>query len=91
MITLSFVAGGNIRKVIINKKKISMLTKETGWVPVVMDLDKMQKLSKELKDKLRDEDKKVISQLKKIASEEEIAKDIIKDFRQTGWRLFKRE
>ena len=88
MIKLTFAIGGNLRKVFINKRKISLLTAETGWQPISIDIDNIdEKLSK----KISEEEMKLIKEISKLNSEEEIAKDIVKDFQKTGWRLCKKE
>ena len=76
--------GAALRKVIINKKRISFLGAELNFVPLVIELDNLEKVDKT---KLSKEDLKTIKKLAKLGSEVQIAKDIIEDFKQTGWNL----
>ncbi len=87
---LVFSIGGSLRRVKINGRKISFLTAETGFTPLIIDLDKLDE--KEQKQKLSKMklDKEFLDELKKLKTEEQIAKDIKKDFQKSGWRLFKR-
>lgn len=80
MITLKFIQGGNIRNVTIKDRKIYFTSSETNFEPVTIDLDKVD--SKQFKDW-----KDFIEEIKELENEEEKAKDIIKDFQKTGWRL----
>ncbi len=88
MIRLTFAIGGNLRKVYIDKRKISMLTAETGWVPILMDLDK---IDKKVEKKLGKDAVELLKEISKLKTEKAMAKDIIRDFQESGWRLFKRE
>ncbi len=81
---LTFTMGAALRKVIINKKRISFLGAELNFVPLVIELDNLEKVDKT---KLSKEDLKTIKKLAKLGSEVQIAKDIIEDFKQTGWNL----
>jgi len=63
-----------------------LLTKETGYTPISINLDKLDE--EKVKKMKLDED--FINELRKLKTEEQIAKDIIKDFQQTGWRLLKK-
>jgi len=86
---LVFIRGGGLRKIFINKKVINFLTAELNFQPLEIDLNKINE--EELKKKkLSDEDIKTIKALSKLGSEEEIARDITKDFQRTGWRKLKR-
>ena len=94
MIRLTFAIGGNIRRVYIDKRVISMLTAETGWVPVKMDLDKLESsnsLQKKIQSKLGEDDLKLLKEIALLETEEDMAKDIINDFQSTGWRCIRRE
>lgn len=88
MIKLSFVCGSALRKVKIDKRTISMATKETGFVPMVMDLDKLDSNNqkKKIRKKLGKDGLKVMKEIALLNTEEEMAKDITKDFQSTGWR-----
>ena len=41
--------------------------------------------------KMSKADRKVMKELSTLGTEEEIARDITKDFQKTGWRLIKKE
>lgn len=89
MIHLHFVAGSAYRKVYIHHRKISMITPETGFQPMQFDLDN---LPKKLNGKeLGKENLKLLKEISKLETEEEMKKDVIKDFQSTGWRCIKRE
>ncbi len=89
MIRLTFSIGGNLRKVYIDKRVISMLTAETGFTPIKMDLDKIDEAA--MIKKMGKDGAKLIKELSLLNTEEEMAQDVIKDFQQTGWRCVKRE
>ena len=89
MIKLSFVTGGALRKVFIDGRKISMMSQETGFTPISMDLDKINE--KTIKKKMGKEGLDFMKQISKLETEDEMARDVIKDFQSTGWRLIKRE
>lgn len=89
MIKLSFVLGSSLRRVIINQKKISLASQETGFTPISIDLDKLD--NNKHFNELDDKGKKLLEECKKLKTEEEIARDIIKDFQGSGWRCIKRD
>ncbi len=84
-ITMNFMVGGAMRKVVIKRRKISFLTAELSFVPYIIDLDKLDKE----KDKIKkmNMDNKFIKELALLRTEKDLANDIIKDFKQSGWRL----
>jgi len=84
---LSFVRGSALRRVFIKGRVISFLTGELGNTPLKIDLDKLD----EEKDRLKKMkvDQKEMKKLSKLITEEDIAKDITKDFRKSGWRKIK--
>ncbi len=88
MIKLSFVCGSSLRKVVIDGRVISMMAKETGFTPIVMDLDKLDSNSqkKKITKKLGKDGIKVMKEISLLKTEDEMAKDITKDFQSTGWR-----
>ncbi len=88
---LTFVIGGNVRKVFINGRVISILTKETGFVPIEIDLDNLDILNETIKSKVDEEQLNLLEEISHLKTEEEMAKDIIKDFQSSGWRLIKKE
>jgi len=83
---LVFITGSALRRVFIKGRRITLLTAETGFQPLQIDLDKLDQ--KDL-DKMK-MDNEFINELKELRSEEDIAIDIIKDFKKTGWRLLKK-
>jgi len=89
MIKLAFVIGGALRKVVVDKRKITMMSQEVGYTPILMDLNKLNE--KKIKKQMGKEGLKFIKEISRLNTEEEMAKDIIKDFQKTGWRLVKRE
>lgn len=93
MIKLTFAIGGNIRRVFIDKRVITLMTAETGFQPIQMDLDKLE--SKSMQKKIKKQmGKDGLSFMKEVAllnTEEEMEQDVIKDFQKTGWRCVKRE
>ena len=92
MLRLDFLRGGAIRKVFVDGRKISFLAAELGFQPLEIDLSTLDKKEDELKEmKLNKEELDMIQNLSLLGDEDEIAKDIIKDFKKTGWRYIKRE
>ena len=89
MIKLSFAIGGAFRRVVIKERKIAMLSQETGFVPISFDLDKLEDSG--MWKELSKEQKELLEEIKKLETEEDMAKDITKDFQRTGWRLIKKE
>lgn len=92
-IELVFTSSNSIRRVHVNGKKIAILAPELSFAPLEIDLDRLKE--KEMQDKIRklkmnERDEKVLHELAKLNSEEEIIKDIKKDFQETGWRLIKK-
>lgn len=87
MIKLSFVRGSALRRVFINGRKVSLLTGELGNTPLTIDLDKLDEQKEKIKETKMD--KKELEKLAKLKTEEEIAKDVTKDFRRSGWRAIR--
>lgn len=88
MIQLGFTQGSRVRRIVINGKEVSIMSSETGFVPLKFNLDKLEEnKSKFSKLKMTEEDIKVLYELRKLGSEQEMAMDIKKDFKETGWRL----
>ena len=52
-----------------------------------IDSEETKKVMKKLN--LTEEDRKLLRELSKLGTEEDMAKDIIKDFQSTGWRQIK--
>lgn len=81
---ISFVRGSALRRVFIDGRKVSFLTGELGNTPLTIDLDKLDEQKEKIKE--MNVDKKELEKLSKLKTEEEIANDITKDFRKSGWR-----
>ena len=84
-ITMNFMVGGAIRKVVVKGRKISFLTAELSFVPYIIDLDKLDKEKEKIKEMKMD--KKLIKELALLKTEKDLANDIIKDWKKQGWRL----
>ena len=84
-ITMDFMVGGSMRKIVVKGKKLSFLTPELNFVPLIIDLDKLDEQKERIKKMKMDE--KYIKKLASLTTEKEMANDIIKDFKQSGWRL----
>lgn len=87
MINIAFVNGSSLRRVVIDGRKISMSTPETGNLPMTFDLDKIK--VREVKKKMGKEGLKFLEEMKLLKSEAEMAKDVVTDFQRTGWRRIK--
>ena len=87
---LVFTMGGGLRKVFVKGRVISFLTAETNYMPLEIDLDKLESPQMQKRLKQMKADKKLMDELRDLKTEEEIAKDITKDFQKTGWRLSKK-
>ncbi len=86
MIQLSFTRGSALRRVFIDGRVISFLVAELNNVPLKIDLDKLD--LKEMKDKIKKMklDKKLLRELSKLTTEEDLVNDVTKDFEISGWR-----
>lgn len=85
---LNFVRGGGYRKVIVKGREISFILPELNNVPLVINLDELDKHKSDLsKMKI---DKKTLSELLKLKTEEDLVRDITKDLKKSGWRLYKK-
>ena len=88
MIHLGFVQGSRVRRVIIDGKVVSIMSSETGFVPLKFNLEKLEEQKEKFtKLKFTEEDIKVLHELRKLGSEEEMAIDIKNDFKKTGWKV----
>ena len=88
---LVFIQGGGIRRVFIEGRTISFLTAELGFTPLKIDLDKLEEEETKKKVDKMQLDKKVLKELAKLKTEEDMIKDVTKDFQQSGWRRVKNE
>ncbi len=90
MINLTFVTGAGLRRVVIDGRIVKFMASETGFQPIEFDLDNLstkQSQKQMRKMKLSKEDKKGLKELSLLSDENSMAKDVIKDFKKTGWRL----
>lgn len=88
MIQIVFMRGGEMRKVFIDKKKVTFYSAELKFVPLVIDLNKMKEIEdKREKYNLSVEDLKLLYELKELNDEEVMFKDLTKDFKQQGWKM----
>jgi len=91
MIELSFSMGEGvaIRHVTINGKNVMLISHETGFEPININIDKLKQHMPKIK--MQDKDvQKDIKEASELQTEEAIADDITKDFEKSGWRLIKR-
>lgn len=89
---LSFVRGGALRKVVVKDRKVSIMTGELGFEPFTIDLNKLEDLENhKAYANMSPEEKEEIKELAKLGTDEEIAKDITRDWKKTGWRSFKHD
>ncbi len=84
MIQISFTRGSALRRVFINKRVISFLVAELNFVPLKIDLDKINQEHKKIERMKMD--RKILREISKLQTEKEIALDIIYDFEKSGWR-----
>ncbi len=70
---------------------ISILSPETGFNPISMDLDKLESKKKSIKEKMGKEGLELLKEIANLETEEEMARDLTKDFQRSGWRLIKKE
>ncbi len=70
-----------------------MMAKETGFVPITMDLDKLDSNNqkKNIRKRLGKDGLKIMKEIALLNTEEEMAKDVTKDFQSTGWRRIKQD
>lgn len=88
MIHINFMRGGEIRRVIIDKRVITFYSAELKFVPLIIDLDKMKEIEdKREKYNLTIEDLKLLYELKELNDEEAMFEDLVKDFKHTGWKM----
>ena len=89
---LVFATGGAIRRVFIKDREVTFIAAELKFQPLVIQLDKLEEQKEKMaKMKLDGDDMELIESLAELGTEEEIAQDIINDFKRTGWRLIRKE
>ena len=91
MIKLSFAIGSKFRKVFIDGRKVTLLSAETSFVPLELNLDKLDDPEMIKKIESTKIEKSEIEMLRQLNTEKELADDIRRDFRKSGWRLIKQE
>lgn len=95
MIKAIFYQGGNVRKILIEGRKIMMIATETNWSPVEINVDKIESLTNldKIKDeKVKEEFNKLIQESIYLTNEFKILEDITKDFHKSGWkRIYTKE
>ena len=79
--------GGNMKRVFINGRKVSLMAAELGNAPLEIDLDKLEE-NKDNLEKMK-VDKQMLKELSQLETEEDMVRDIVKDFQSTGWRRVK--
>lgn len=84
MIKVGFLKGGVIRQVITEGRKVTIISPELNFEPVVFDLDKM-----DLNDPKFAKFKDLVRSLHNLKTEEEIVEDFKKDWEPQGWELMK--
>ena len=78
---LAFVKGSSIRRIIIVGRTITFIIPENRFVPIKIDLDKLDS-NPEMLANYKDD----LEKLKHLQSEEDMVLDITKDFQKSGWR-----
>ena len=84
MIRMKFMIGSAVRDVVVEGRVFSLISPELNFVPFTIDLDRLEE-EKEKIDKMK-LDKDFLKEIEKLETEEEIAKDIEKDFKKMGWK-----
>ena len=88
---LTFAIGGNIRKVVIDNRVLTFLSAETGFTPIRIDLDQLGEKQKQIEKNMGEDGMKFMKEVALLKTEDDMEKDIIKDFQSTGWRCVMRE
>lgn len=91
MISLAFVRGSVLRRVVIKGKTISFITQELGGTPLTINLNKLGEKEDEIIAKMGEEGLELFKEIALLTTEEDMAKDVKKDFQRDGWRLFKKQ
>lgn len=84
---LNFTRGAALRRVFIKGRVVSFMTGELGNTPLTIDLDKLDQEKDKIKRMKMDVNE--MKELSKLKTEEDMAEDIINDFKKTGWTLIK--
>ena len=85
---LIFTSGNKVLKIMIKKRIITFFV--VGFPPSQIDLDKLddEKTKKILENSKVDE--KLLREISRLNTEEEVARDITKDLQKSGWRQIKK-
>ena len=84
MIQKRFMRGSAYVDVVIKGREITFITALLNFVPIKIDLDKLDKQKDKIKQmKL---DKKLLKELSNLKTEEDMFKDLKKDLPKSGWR-----
>ena len=85
---ISFTRGAALRRIFINGRTFTYLGAELNNVPLKINLDKLN----EHKDKIKkmNLDIKLLKEIAKLQTEDEIASDFIQDFQKSGWRRIRK-
>lgn len=91
-----FMMGGDIISFRINEKFIEIKGKMSSyqwmeWNPVGLSADKLSLLRVKYGEEWYKDYLKAEETFEKMTTEDEIADDLIKDYKKTGWRLVKRK
>lgn len=81
---LRFIRGSVFIQVKIEGRTIEFVTPMLNFVPIRIDLNKLNEQKEKLSRLDMDED--FIKALSRLKTEEELAKDLIKDLTKSGWR-----
>lgn len=94
MIKMTFARDGNIMKIVVVGKIITLQIGALNYQPFQIDLSKLgepETISKLEKMKMDDEEsKKLLFEISKLETEKEICDDIKKDFQKKKWRMISR-
>lgn len=90
MIKAHFFQGSNLRRVMIEDRKVSMMATETNWTPMQIDIDKIESLSNldniKNSEKVKKDMQELIYASSLLKSEKDILNDITNDFHKSGWK-----
>lgn len=85
MKSLTFSKSGVLRRVFIDSRKVTFILPELNNIPLSFDLDKINLLA--IKDKIGSDAVKLLEDLQKLKSEEDIMRDVVTDFNKEGWLI----
>lgn len=84
MIRAVFFQGGNVRKILVTKDCVTLISSETNYEPIEIKVNEM--LKPEIFEKIKG-GMEWVKDIKKLKTEREMFNDIKTDFKHTGWRL----